>query len=68
MEVLIGCCHSKGSLIVNPWGTVCGVNLSLTTEVTCISVFPGFWTYLPMIPLQELLRTASVAYIDSLSV
>ena len=42
-------------------------DLSLTTEVMCISVFPGFWNYLPMILVQELLMTASVAYIDSLS-
>ena len=63
--VLIGYCHLKGSLIINPWGTVCAVNLSLTTEVTCLSVFPGCLKYLPMILVQELLITASVTYIDS---
>ena len=30
-----------------------------------ISVFPVFWKYLPMILVQELLMTVSVAYIDS---
>ena len=68
MEVLLCYCHSKDSLIINPYGTVCGANLSLTTEVTYISVFPGFWKYLPMILVQEVLTTVSVAYIDSLSV
>ena len=67
IKVLIGYCHSKGSLIINPWGTVCGVILCLTTQVMCISVFPAFWKYLPMILVQELLMTASAAYIDSLS-
>ena len=56
----------KVSLIINPKGTVSGAILSLTTEVTCISVFPGFWKCLPIILVQELLRTASAAYIDSL--
>ena len=65
MDVFISYCHSKGFLIINPNGTVCGANLSLTTEVTCISMFPGFWKYLPMILRQELLMTVSVAYIDS---
>ena len=66
LKVLIGYCHSKGSLFINPLGTVCGVILSLTTEVKCISVFPGFWKYLPMILVQELPMTASAAYINSL--
>ena len=67
MGVLIGYCSSKGSLIINPQGAVCGANLSLTTEVMCFSVFPRFWKCLPMILVQELLMTASVAYINSLS-
>ena len=67
MGVLIGYYHSKGLLIIKPLSTVCGVNLSLTTEVLCNSVFPGFWKYLPMILVQELLMTASAAYINSLS-
>ena len=45
-------------------GTAYGVILSLTTEVTCISVFPGFWKNFPMILIQELPMTATVAYID----
>ena len=68
LKVLIVYCHSKGSLIINPLGTVYGVILSLTIEVMCISVFPGFWKYLPMILVQELLMTMSAAYIASLSV
>ena len=67
LKVLIGYCYSKGSLIINPLSTVCGAILSLTTEVTCISVFPGLRKYLPMILVQELLMTASAAYIDSQS-
>ena len=47
---------------------VCGVNLSLTAEVTCISVFPGFWMTFPMIHVLELPMTLTVAYIDSPSV
>ena len=46
---------------------VCGVSLSLAAEVTCISVFPGFWMNFPMILIQELLMTLTVAYINSLS-
>ena len=68
MEVLISYCHSKGSLIINPKGNVCGANLSLTTQFMYISVFPGFWKYLLMILVQELLMTTSIAYIDSPSV
>ena len=64
--VLSGYCHSKVSLSIKPYSTVCGANLSLTTEIMCISVFPQFWSYLPMILVQELLMTASVAYINSL--
>ena len=46
---------------------VCSANLSLAAEVTCISVFPGFWMTFPMIHVQELLMTSTVAYINSLS-
>ena len=49
LKVSIGYCHSKDALIINLYGTVCGVSLSLTTEVMCISVFSGFWNYLQMI-------------------
>ena len=53
--------------IIKSVGIVCGVILSLATEVTNISVFPGFWMNFPMILVQELLMTLSVAYINSLS-
>ena len=44
---------------------VCIANLSLAAEVTCISVFPRFWIISPMIHVQELPMTVTVAYIDS---
>ena len=47
---------------------VCGVNLCLAAEVMCISVSPGFWMTFPMILVQGLPMTSTVAYIDSLSV
>ena len=65
MKVLIGYCCSKRSSIINPLGAVCDVILSLTTEVICIYVFPGFWTYFPMILVQKLVITLTVAYINS---
>ena len=40
-------------------------SLSLAAEVTCISVFPGFWLNFPMVHVQELPMTLTVAYIDS---
>ena len=40
-------------------------SLSLAAEVTCICVFPGFWMNFPMIHVQKLLMTLTVAYIDS---
>ena len=49
-------------------GAACGVILSLAAEVTCISVFPGFWMNFPMILAQELLMTSTVAYINLPSV
>ena len=41
-----------------------GVNLSLASEVTCISVSPGFLMAFPMILVQGLWMTLTVAYID----
>ena len=53
---------------INPYVVVvCGANLCLAAEVTCISVFPGFWMTSPMIHVQELPMTLTVAYINSLS-
>ena len=40
-------------------------NLSLTAEVTYISVPPGFWMIFPMIHEQGLQMTLTVAYINS---
>ena len=59
MKVLSGYCHSVVHQSNNPQGTACGVILSLTADIMYISVFPGFWKYLPMILVQELLMTAS---------
>ena len=55
-------------LSINPYVVVivvCNANLSLAAEVTCLSVFPGFWMISPMIHVQELPMTSTVAYIDS---
>ena len=40
-------------------------NLSLAAEVMYISVSPGFWMIFPMILVQGLPMTSTVAYIDS---
>ena len=40
-------------------------NLSLAAEVMYISVTPGFWMIFPMILVQGLPMTSTVAYIDS---
>ena len=42
-----------------------GVNQSLAAEVTGISVSPGFWMAFPMILVQGLPMTLTVAYTDS---
>ena len=42
--------------------------LSMTTNHKVLIVFPGFWDLYPMIWMQELLLTESVAFVDSLSV
>ena len=47
---------------------ISGLILSLTTDIMYISVFPGFWKWIPMICMQELLMTASAASVDSPSV
>ena len=56
-------------LLFNPlfFVVIHGVNLSLAAEVMCIFVSPGFWMIFPMILLQGLPMTSSVAYIDSLA-
>ena len=45
--------------IKSSWGVISGPILSLTTDIVYISVFPGFWKWIPMIHMQELLMTAS---------
>ena len=40
-------------------------NLSLAAEVMCISASPGFWMMFPMILVQGLPMTLTVAWIDS---
>ena len=44
---------------------ISGPILSLTTDIMYISVFPGFWKWIPMIHMQELLMTTSAAFVDS---
>ena len=43
------------------------LNLSLAAEIMYISVSPGFWMIFPMIIVQGLQVTSTVAYIDSLA-
>ena len=57
----------KVHLSIHAGGVISGSILSLPTDIMYISVFPGFWKWIPMIHMQELLMTASAAYIDSLS-
>ena len=69
-EVLLlgnGYCHSK-YMSIHAGVAISGPILSLTTDIMYISVFPGFWKWIPMICMQELLITASAASFDSLSV
>ena len=58
----------KVHLSIHAGVVISGVILSLTTDIMYISVFPGFWKWIPMIHMQELLRTVSVASIDSPSI
>ena len=62
-QLLLCICLSILNFVV----VVCSVNLSLAAEVMCISVSPGFWMAFPMILVQGLPMTLTVAYIDSLS-
>ena len=59
---LLLCFHLS---ILNFVVVVRGASLSLAAEITCISVFPGFWMDFPMIHVQELPMTSTVAYTDS---
>ena len=54
-------------LYIHAGVAISGPVLSLTTDIMYISVFPGFWKLIPMTCIQELLMTASVAYVNSLS-
>ena len=60
-QLLLCFCLSILNFVV----VVCGVNLSLAVEVMCVSVSPGFWMAFPMILVQGLPMTLTVAYIDS---
>ena len=55
----------KVHLSIHAGVVISGLILSLTTDIMYISVFPGFWKWIPMIHMQELLMTASVASVDS---
>ena len=57
----------KGHLSIHAGVVISGLILSLTTDIMYISVFPGFWKWIPMICMQELLMTVSVASVDSQS-
>ena len=58
----------KVHLSIHAGVAISGLILSLTIDIMYISVFPGFWKWIPMIHMQELLMTASVASVDSLYV
>ena len=60
-QLLLCFCLSILNFVV----VVCSVDLSLAAEVTCISVSPEFWMTFPMILVQGLPMTLTVAYIDS---
>ena len=53
---------------IHAWVAISGLILSLTTDIMYISMFPGFWKWIPMICMQKLLMTTSTAFVDSLSV
>ena len=58
----------KVHLSIHAGVVISGLILSLTTDIMYISVFPGFWKWIPMICMQELLMTASAASVNSLFV
>ena len=55
----------KVHLSIHTGVVISGLILSLTTDIMYISVFPGFWKWIPMIHMQELLTTPSVASVNS---
>ena len=57
----------KVHLSIHAGDVISGLILSLTTDIMYISVFPGFLKWIPMIHMQELLMTASVASVNTLS-
>ena len=58
----------KVHLSIHAGVAISGLILSLTTDIMYISVFLGFWKWTPMIHMQGLLMTASVASVDSPSI
>ena len=55
----------KVHLSIHAGVVISGLILSFTTDIMYISVFPGFWKWIPMIHMQELLMTGSVASVNS---
>ena len=58
----------KVHLSIHVGVVISGPILSLTTDIMYISVFPGFWKWIPLVCIQELLMTVAAACGDSLSV
>ena len=61
-------CHSRYIYQSIHRGSTAGLILSLTTDNMYIIMFPGFWMCYPVIHMQELLMTASIASVDSPSI
>ena len=57
----------KLHLSIHAGVVISGLILIFTTDIMYISVFPGFWKWIPIIDMQELLMTTSTAFVDSLS-
>ena len=51
----------KVCLSIHVGVVISGLILSLTTDIMYISMFPGFWKWMPKIHMQELLMTVSAA-------
>ena len=56
---------SKIHLSFHAGVVIYGLILSLTTDIMYISVFPGFWKWIPMICMQELLMIVPAFSVDS---
>ena len=58
----------KVHLSIHAGVAISGPIISLTTDIMYISVFPGFWKWILMIHMQELLMTVAVASVDCPSI